>query len=131
MLGSIEGINGATSHVNVGIGTTRPVERLHVVGNIRMDGGRFEMFNNGESVFIGQGAGASDDFSNQNVAIGYNSLPANTYGDKNTTIGYNSLVYNVFGSQNTAIGAQSLYANTSSYNTAIGYYALNNNTTGQ
>ncbi len=96
-----------------------------------MDGGRFEMFNNGESVFIGQGAGANDDFSNQNVAIGCNSLPANTYGDKNTAVGYNSLVLNVYGSQNTAIGVQSLYANTSSYNTAVGYYTLNNNTTGQ
>ncbi|MBN8640605.1 MAG: tail fiber domain-containing protein [Flavobacteriales bacterium] len=36
VLGSINGVNGATSSVNVGIGTTTPSERLHVVGNLRM-----------------------------------------------------------------------------------------------
>jgi trimeric autotransporter adhesin len=36
VLGSVNGINGATSSVNVGIGTTTPLDRLHVVGNIRM-----------------------------------------------------------------------------------------------
>jgi trimeric autotransporter adhesin len=36
VLGSIAGINFATSNVNVGIGTTTPLERFHVVGNIRM-----------------------------------------------------------------------------------------------
>ncbi|MBK6541458.1 MAG: hypothetical protein IPG10_09295 [Flavobacteriales bacterium] len=36
VLGSVNGINGSTSTSLVGIGTTAPVERLHVVGNIRM-----------------------------------------------------------------------------------------------
>ena len=36
VLGSINGVNSATSGVNVGIGTTAPADRLHVVGNIRM-----------------------------------------------------------------------------------------------
>lgn len=36
VLGSVNGVNGATSNANVGIGTTTPQDRLHVVGNIRM-----------------------------------------------------------------------------------------------
>lgn len=34
VLGSVAGINGASSGVNVGIGTTNPTQALHVVGNI-------------------------------------------------------------------------------------------------
>lgn len=36
VLGSIQGVNGAFESVNVGIGTTTPLDRLHVEGNIRM-----------------------------------------------------------------------------------------------
>lgn len=39
VLGSINGVNSATATVNVGIGTTIPSERLHVVGNLRMEDG--------------------------------------------------------------------------------------------
>jgi len=39
VLGSINGVNGATDDVNVGIGTTTPDTRLHVVGNIKMEDG--------------------------------------------------------------------------------------------
>ncbi|MFT3750368.1 MAG: hypothetical protein QM768_18780 [Agriterribacter sp.] len=38
VLGSVNGINGATATVNVGIGTNAPTERLHVVGNQLLDG---------------------------------------------------------------------------------------------
>ncbi len=39
VLGSINGVNGSTASTNVGIGTTAPAQRLHVVGNIRMEDG--------------------------------------------------------------------------------------------
>ncbi|MBK8339430.1 MAG: hypothetical protein IPK99_05210 [Flavobacteriales bacterium] len=39
VLGSINGVNGAFASTNVGIGTTAPAQRLHVVGNIRMEDG--------------------------------------------------------------------------------------------
>ena len=39
VLGSINGVNGATADTNVGIGTTTPQHRLHVVGeNLRVEG---------------------------------------------------------------------------------------------
>ena len=39
VLGSVNGVNGATATVNVGIGTTTPVDRLHVRGDIRVGTG--------------------------------------------------------------------------------------------
>jgi hypothetical protein len=37
ILGSVNGINGATANTDVGIGTTTPLNRLHVVGIIRVE----------------------------------------------------------------------------------------------
>lgn len=37
ILGSVNGINGATANTDVGIGTTTPLNRLHVNGIIRVD----------------------------------------------------------------------------------------------
>ncbi|MEO8069452.1 MAG: tail fiber domain-containing protein, partial [Flavobacteriales bacterium] len=36
VLGSVSGVNGATSTTNVGIGVNTPLDRLHVAGSIRM-----------------------------------------------------------------------------------------------
>jgi hypothetical protein len=41
VLGSISGVNGATETVQVGIGTTSPDARLHVVGATRIEGTSF------------------------------------------------------------------------------------------
>lgn len=39
VLGSINGINGAVADTKIGIGTTTPAERLHVVGNLKLVNG--------------------------------------------------------------------------------------------
>jgi hypothetical protein len=39
VLGSINGVNGATADTNVGIGTTAPQDKLHVNGNVRVTNG--------------------------------------------------------------------------------------------
>jgi len=117
---------------NVGIGTVIPGARLHVAGNIRLDGGRLEVFNTGQSVFIGEGAGANDDLSdNENVAVGNYALTNNTEGYWNTASGNNSLYSNTTGYANIAIGFYSLYHNTTGFkNTAYGSSSLSSNMTG-
>ena len=59
---------------NVGIGTTTPAYRLSVVGKMALNDG-------GNSVFIGDNAGLSDDATaNVNVGIGTNALQTNISG---------------------------------------------------
>ncbi|MCH2196552.1 tail fiber domain-containing protein [Kordia sp.] len=77
--------------------------------------GQIEVSNTGNSVFIGTNAGENDDLtSNFNIYIGDNAGHSGVANTENTSIGY-----------------RSLYANTGSFNTAIGYLSLEDNTTGQ
>ena len=104
--------------------------------------------NDGSSIFLGIGAGANDDLSdNRNIGIGLNALNTNTSGDKNIAIGYGTLennltgfdnigignetlVNSIIGSKNIAIGTNALYSTTGGNNLAIGERALYSNTTG-
>jgi hypothetical protein len=72
---------------------------------------------------VGRGGGNNAN----NVAIGVNALPSNTSGNCNIAVGAGALYLNTIGIQNTAIGFESLRANTSNYNTAVGYKSLTNN----
>lgn len=94
--------------------------------------GQIEVFNTGQSVFIGEGSGISDDLSdNRNTFIGHQSGHSNTSGSDNTAIGNGTLYYNTTGSGNTANGVNALGSNTNGYgNTASGKNTLNQNTTG-
>jgi len=87
----------------------------------------------GNSVFLGTGAGALDDGTdNKNVAVGDSALNANNTGLRNTAIGFKALFSNTAAKYNTAIGYHTLQSNTTgSINTAIGSNALLSNTTGQ
>lgn len=119
------------SGTNVGIGTTSPVDKLHVLGNTRIDGGKIDFRNTGNSVFIGEGAGTNDDLTNNGTtAIGYYASNANITGSGITAVGYNAL-RNSTGSNNSALGYESLLSNTTgTQNAAFGYNALRGNTTG-
>ncbi|MBI5324902.1 MAG: tail fiber domain-containing protein [Ignavibacteriae bacterium] len=111
--------------------------------------GQIEILNTGNSVFIGDGAGNSDDLSNNaNVFIGYHAGLNNTTGSSNIGIGNNALRGNTTGSSNVAVGNAALsdnttglmntafgngalnFSTTSSSNTAVGYQALKLNSTG-
>lgn len=94
--------------------------------------GQIETYNTGQSVFVGEGAGANDDLgTNTNVFVGYRSGYSNTVGYNNTANGWQSLYSNSNGYGNTANGWQTLYTNsTGDYNTAIGRYTLYLNSTG-
>ncbi len=87
---------------------------------------------NGSSVFLGQGAGLSDDGSdNSNVGVGKYAMRSNTTGYGNTAMGSLSLFNNDDGYNNIALGSSSLYSNTSGHtNIAMGDESLYSNTSG-
>ncbi len=84
----------------------------------------------GSSLFLGAGAGASDDGTNNwNTSVGYNSLSNNLAGERNTGLGFNSLQSNTSGTDNVAVGYLSLKNNlTGNYNVSVGREALGTNT---
>ncbi len=94
--------------------------------------GQIEVFNTGQSVFVGEGAGANDDLSNnRNVFLGYQAGFTNTTGSYNNATGFQALYNNTIGIRNSATGYQALYSNTEgNYNSASGVLALHFNTTG-
>src|SRR5438552_44732 len=61
---------------------------------------------------------------------GVQSLFKDTTGGSNTATGYLALYFNTTGNFNTATGRGALYKNTASNNTALGYAAGANLTTG-
>jgi hypothetical protein len=97
-----------------------------------MSAGRLEVLNTGSSVFIGEGAGANDDLSNNNnTFVGYQAGNTNTTGSYNTANGYQALYFNTTGYYNTANGSSALKANTTGvFNTAYGFESGYNNQSG-
>ncbi|MEM0991581.1 MAG: tail fiber protein [Bacteroidota bacterium] len=117
----------------------------------KLDSGRVEVLNTFGSVYIGEEAGSSDNYTidrnsvgigtkvlknntdgGSNVGIGFRALENNTEGFGNTGIGYFSLNGNTEGQSNVGVGYYSLGSNTSGReNTGVGYFSLGNNTTGR
>jgi hypothetical protein len=95
------------------------------------DEGRIAIKNTGSSVFIGDNAGSSDDYTNnENVFVGNATGHSNTSGNNNTALGTNALFSNSTGNNNTALGSASLQYNTGNSNSAVGSNALRANTSG-
>lgn len=120
---------------NVGLGTAAPSDKLHVVGNLRVENGKIPLVNNSNSVYIGNNSGTGDNLAAVlgNTAIGTNSMVANTSGFSNTAVGYEAMRLNNVsgGAENTAIGAWAFRNNSSGVeNTVLGSGAGMNNISG-
>ena len=100
---------------------------------MRLDNGRIEVLNTGNSIFLGEGAGQSDNLSdNRNIFIGYEAGTSTLTGENNTFIGYQSGKDNTTGDDNTFIGYQSGENNTTGrFNTFIGEGSGSSNKTGE
>ena len=70
------------------------------------------------------------DSSSANTGFGYKVLFNNTTGALNTALGAYSLRNNLSGTGNTGIGYHAMLQNTESYNTALGYLAMEFNSIG-
>ncbi|HEY6978348.1 MAG TPA: tail fiber domain-containing protein [Chitinophagaceae bacterium] len=143
-----------TAAGNIGIGTTAPIQKLDVNGNINLGKGS-SLFAEGwralrvdpstANIFLGVSAGAYNTGGWYNTATGSQALLANQTGSynvaygsnallqssasENVAYGVNALYSNLDGTKNTAIGNAALFHNTtSSFNTAVGYAALANTT---
>jgi len=140
----------STTIFETGIGTgvtSKNAFEVHTTGLVWADhlevAGHITTSNTGNSVFIGEFAGANDDLSNNrnvfvgrysgtlnttgnyNNALGHYALTNNTTGQSNVAIGSNAMDFNETGTANTAIGNSALYQVTSgNYNVAVGNQAL-------
>jgi hypothetical protein len=128
------GNSGTTAGTNF-IGTTDSqavdIRTNNVIRTRITTKGQIEVFNTGNSVFLGENAGAADDLtSNNSTFIGYYSGSANTTGANNTAIGKNALKANTTSGNNTAVGSNSQALTTGESNSSLGAHSLAANTTG-
>ncbi|WP_298397413.1 tail fiber domain-containing protein [Flavobacterium sp.] len=149
---NLEGLRIATNS-NVGLGTTNPFDKLHVVGNIRMvdgneaagkvltsdtNGTATWQVNPGNNAWGLSGNAGTNETTNfigttddVDVVFKRNNSLAGLLGVNNTSFGRFSLGSITSGTQNTALGASVLSSNTTgSNNTANGTASLTSNTTG-
>jgi lysophospholipase L1-like esterase len=96
--------------------------------------GRFAAFNNtsGSLTAVGYNAALGNTIGTGNVAIGNQALPANQAGNSNVAVGTVALFTMNGGGNNVAIGhgALQLLSGTTSNDTAVGFEALRNLSTG-
>lgn len=123
VLGSINGVNGATSNTNVGIGTSAPTEALHVVGNLRFSGALLPNNDAGTAgqVLISAGPGLVPTWGTVGAALINNTGTRNLFAGSSVSTA---------STDNAIFGSSAGSANTGPYNVIVGTYAARLKTTG-
>ena len=98
----------------------------------KMNKGTLEIFNTGNSVFVGKAAGLNEVYAgdNRNVGVGYEALKITQGSFENVGIGSRALWSQADGNYNVAIGADALRSNNGITNVGIGAFSGVSNTTG-
>ena len=128
---------------NVGIGTTSPSQKLHVVGDTKIEGvvivnsansslyiggsttGQSSTSTGDRNVVIGPSAFRSNTSARYNTAVGHAAMQDTTTGNYNSVLGNQAMKDNIDGGYNVAVGNQTMaFTTSSSNNTAVGYRAL-------
>jgi hypothetical protein len=126
--------------IRIGIGTSTPIQKLAVQGNITVSSDSSYMINNKKilwnkgtsNIFVGENAGAGNSLGFMNTMMGFNAGVGNIVGFENTFIGGETGVANIDGIMNSFLGRRAGFSNTNgNENTFIGAYAGQSNTTGQ
>jgi hypothetical protein len=137
VLGSIKGVNGASTDTRVGIGTTAPTSPLTVAGDIESNsgfkiGGARVLSNPGtENTFVGVGPGLANTTGFRNSFAGNDAGRNNTTGTENSFFGYRAGTLNTTGNSNSVFGARAGYTNAGGFqNSFFGAEAGNYNSTG-
>ena len=124
-------LSNTTGSYNLAIG--KDALFSNTTGGTNVAIGRQSMYNNlggSYNMALGSNALLSNTTGSRNVAIGSQAVEGNTSGSFNIGIGDTALKQNTTASYQIAIGSGSLYLNNGGYNTAIGYEAITNNTSG-
>lgn len=123
----------------IGIGTTDPLQKLDVFGNINIAQDSSLMFGNRRIVslpgtnnmFVGDSTGFANTIGSNNSFFGYTAGISNVIGMQNTFLGSETGIVNNTGSMNSFLGFRAGFANTvADENTFIGAYAGQSNTEG-
>ena len=136
---SVDNGNLFNTGTRVGIGTSTPLQKLDVNGQITIPTDSAYLINN-KSVLntkgqfnlnLGVNAAASNTFGQYNLTAGFNSGVANTIGSQNVFLGAETGEANLDGAMNTFAGRRAGKSNISGdENTFIGTYSGQNNTDG-
>ncbi|MBL4710685.1 MAG: tail fiber domain-containing protein [Flavobacteriales bacterium] len=125
-----DGIGDTDSDTRIYIDYTNDVDQIRFytsgILSFRMNRKRFDVLNNGNSVFFGDSAGYVDDrVKNSNVYVGTSSGVKGVGAKRNVAVGYQTLRENVSQTDNVAIGVfSSLSGLSARRNVAIGGNSL-------
>ena len=133
--GSLDEIVDADNDTKIEVEATADEDtiRFTIAGteHFKMSAGRLEVLNTGESVFLGERAGASDDFIyNGGIYIGYEAGLSNVVGASNVYVGKYA-GKNSTGAGNVMVGGHAGELNTKFGNLLLGNRAGQNNVNGE